>query len=74
MNRIQLKFGHLLPEIKEKFVNDGIEICCECGSLETTILTKGIYCRVCRSFSIFKKRRLELISPIEDYRQLDDDD
>jgi len=72
MNVLQLKFGHLLPEIKEKFVNEDIEICCECGGLETTILTRGIYCRVCRSFRSFKERKFEQIST--QYEQFDDDD
>ncbi len=74
MNGIQLKFGHLLPEIQEKFVNDGVKICCECGSLKTTILTRAIYCRSCQSFRSFKKGKLELSSPLESYKQFDDDD
>ncbi len=74
MNGIQLKFGHLLPVIKEKFVNDGVKICCECGSLKTTILTGAIYCRDCRSFRSFKKGKFELIPPLESYERFDDDD
>lgn len=72
MNGIQLKFGHLLPEFKEEFVNDGVKICCECGSLETTILTRAIYCRSCQSFRSFKKRKFKQIST--QYEQFDDDD
>jgi len=72
MNGNQLKFGHLLPEFKEEFVNDGVKICCECGSLNTTILTRAIYCRGCRSFRSFKKRKFELI-PLESYEHFDDD-
>ncbi len=71
MNGNQLKFGHLLPEIKEKLVNAGIKICCECGSEKTTILTRVIYCRVCRSFRRFKKKKFELLPP---YLVYDDDD
>ena len=73
MNGIQLKFGHLLPEIKKKFVNDGVKICCECGSLKTTILTRAIYCRSCRSFRSYKKIKIKFI-PIESYERFDDDD
>ena len=72
MNGLQLKFGHLLPEIKEKFVNEGVKICCECGSLKTTILTRSIYCRGCRSFRSFKERKFEHIST--QYEQFEDDD
>ena len=74
MNGIQLKFGHLLPNIKEKFVNDEVKICCECGSLETTILTRAIYCRSCQSFRSFKKGKFELIPSLESYEHFDDDD
>jgi len=55
MNGPQLKFAHLVPENNKKFAVDGIEICCDCGSSVTTILTFGIYCRGCRSFRFFKK-------------------
>jgi len=74
MNGIQLKFGHLLPEIIEKFVNYGVKICCECGSLKTTINTRAIYCRDCKSLRSFKKGKFELIPPFESYEQFDDDD
>ena len=74
MNGNQLKFGHLLPEFQEEFVNDGVKICCECGSLKTTILTRAIYCRLCQSFRSFKKGKLELIPPLESYEDFDDDD
>ena len=36
---------------------EGIMVCIECGSPNTTILTKTIYCRDCRSFKIFRKRK-----------------
>jgi len=72
MNGIQLKFCNLVPEIKKKFINEDVEICCECGGVETTILTSGIYCRICRSFKLFKKRKNEII-PVP-YVEFDDDD
>ena len=43
-------------ENNEKTV-DGIIVCIECGSPNTTILTKAIYCRDCRSFKLFRKRK-----------------
>jgi DNA-directed RNA polymerase subunit RPC12/RpoP len=43
-------------ETYEKAV-EGIMVCIECGSPNTTILTKAIYCRDCRSFKIFRKRK-----------------
>ncbi len=43
-------------EIQEKAV-EGIMVCIECGSTNTTILTKAIYCRDCRSFKLFRKRK-----------------
>jgi DNA-directed RNA polymerase subunit RPC12/RpoP len=43
-------------ESNEKTV-DGIIVCIECGSPNTTILTKAIYCRDCRSFKLFRKRK-----------------
>ena len=36
---------------------EGIRVCIECGSPDTTILTKGIYCRDCRSFKLFRRRK-----------------
>jgi len=54
MNGPQLKFAHLVPENNKKFAVDGVTICIDCGSLETTILTFAIYCRICRSFRLFK--------------------
>jgi len=36
---------------------EGIRVCIECGSPDTTILTKAIYCRDCRSFKLFRKRK-----------------
>jgi len=43
-------------ETYEKTV-EGIRVCIECGSPKTTILTKAIYCRDCRSFKLFRKRK-----------------
>ncbi len=43
-------------ETYEKTV-EGIMVCIECGSPDTTILTKAIYCRDCRSFNLFRKRK-----------------
>jgi len=43
-------------ETYEKTV-EGIRVCIECGSPNTTILTKAIYCRDCRSFKLFRKRK-----------------
>jgi len=54
MNSPQLKFAHLVPENNKKFAVDDVTICIDCGSLETTILTFAIYCRICRSFRLFK--------------------
>ena len=56
MNGPQLEFAHLVPENNKKFAVDGIKICCDCGSLKTTILTFGTYCRTCRSFRLFKEK------------------
>jgi len=54
MAPLQLKEKH--EETCEKTV-EGIMVCIECGSPNTTILTKVIYCRDCRSFKIFRKRK-----------------
>ncbi|MCH9042022.1 MAG: hypothetical protein QQN53_06050 [Nitrosopumilus sp.] len=54
MAQLQLKEKH--EETHEKIV-EGVIICIECGSPNTTILTKAIYCRDCRSFKLFKKRK-----------------
>jgi len=43
-------------ETFEKAV-EGIRVCIECGSPKTTILTKAIYCRDCRSFKLFSIRK-----------------
>ena len=57
MNGTQLRFGYLLSwNDDQKFAVEGIEICCDCGSTETTILTSGIYCRTCRSFRLYLNR------------------
>jgi len=56
MNGPKLKFANLVPENDKKFAVDGVEICCDCGSEKTTILTSGIYCRSCRSFRLFENK------------------
>ena len=54
MNGTQLKYGHLLPlNNGRNFAVKGIEICCDCGSIVTTILKNGIYCRTCRSLRLY---------------------
>jgi len=45
------------PEETYEKTIEGIKICIECGSPDTTILTKAIYCRDCRSFKLFRKRK-----------------
>jgi ribosomal protein L40E len=54
MAELQLKEKH--EETCEKAV-EGIMICIECGSPNTTVLTKAIYCRDCRGFKLFRKRK-----------------
>ena len=54
MAPLQLKEKH--EETSEKAV-EGIMVCIECGSPNTTILTRVIYCRDCRSFKSFRKRK-----------------
>jgi len=56
MNIVQLKYGHLLPDNTKKYAVKRIKICIDCGSIKTTILTRGIYCRICRSFRLFHNR------------------
>jgi len=63
MNGTKLKFGHLIPNNNKQFVVDGIEICCECGSEQATILTSGLYCRHCRSFRLFHNRLNDRFRP-----------
>ena len=55
MNAAQLKFADFVPENNERCVVEGVEICCECGSVEITILTFGLYCRTCQNFRLFKE-------------------
>jgi len=45
------------PEESNENPVEGIIICIECGSPNSTILTKAIYCRNCRSFKLFRKRK-----------------
>ncbi len=54
MAPLQLKEKH--EETHEKAV-EGIRVCIECGSPSTTVLTKAIYCRDCRGFKLFRKRK-----------------
>ena len=54
MAPLQLKEKH--EETYEKAV-EGIIVCIECGSPNTTILTKAIYCRDCRNLKLFRKRK-----------------
>jgi len=55
MQALELKFAGSVPENDKKYAVDGIVICCDCGSPETTILTLGVYCRSCRSFRLFRE-------------------
>ncbi len=52
----ELKYAHLIPENDKKFAVNEIVICCDCGNEGTTILTRGIYCRACRSFRLFENK------------------
>ena len=54
MAELQLNEKH--EETCEKAV-EGIRVCIECGSPNTTILTEAIYCRDCRIFKLFRKRK-----------------
>jgi len=54
MTPLQLKEK---PEETYEETVEGIRVCIECGSPDTTILTKAIYCRDCRSFKLFRKRK-----------------
>jgi len=54
MAELQLKEKH---EESNKKIVEGIMICIECGSPNTTVLTKAIYCRDCRGFKLFRKRK-----------------
>jgi len=54
MAPLQLKEKH--EESNENPV-EGIRVCIECGTPNTTILTKAIYCRECRIFKPFRKRK-----------------
>ena len=50
----ELKFADIIPGNNKKLVDDRIKICCDCGSLDTTIFLYGIYCTVCKSSRLFK--------------------
>jgi len=52
----QLQLKEKPEETHEKIV-EGVIVCIECGSPNTTILTKAIYCRDCQIFKLFRKRK-----------------
>ena len=54
MTQLQLKEKH--EEANETPV-EGIMVCIECGSPNTTILTNSIYCRDCRNLKLFRERK-----------------
>jgi len=56
---------------EEKSAYYGIVICCDCGSSDTTLSKKGVYCNECKSFRRFEKKKFELLPP---YARYDDDD
>jgi hypothetical protein len=60
---MELNFGHLIPENHQKSAVNGIEICCDCGEVETTVLTYGIYCQPCRKFRHFIKKLTTTYQP-----------
>jgi len=43
----------------ENLVVEGVFICINCGSIHSTVLKKAVYCRDCRSFSLFTKKAHE---------------
>ena len=45
------------PEETCEIPVEGIRVCIECGSPNTTILTKAIYCRDCRNLKMFRERK-----------------
>ncbi len=45
--------------INENSVVEGVFICINCGSTHSTVLKKAVYCRDCRSFSLFMKKTHE---------------
>jgi hypothetical protein len=53
MDNVKLHFEHLIPK---NAVIGGIEVCCDCGGSDTTLLTYGIYCQTCRKFRDFIKK------------------
>ena len=54
MTQLQLKEK---PEESNEKAVEGVMVCIECGSPNTTILTKSIYCRECRIFKLIRKRK-----------------
>ena len=63
MNNVEVHFGDIIPENNKNNAIDGIEICCDCGGIETTILTYGIYCQSCRKFRTFVKKLTTIYHP-----------
>jgi hypothetical protein len=51
----------------------GVVICCDCGSVNTILTKKGVYCNHCKNFRKFQKGKFELIPPLERYERFDDD-
>jgi len=64
---VPLQLKEKPEETYEKTV-EGIRVCIECGSPNTTILTKAIYCRDCRRFKLFRKRKS--IKTVLEFREL----
>ena len=71
MQAQELKFAGLVPENDKKYAVDGIVICCNCGSEQTTILNFGIYCRDCRSFRLFREMTRRSYEPTGTVLDLD---
>ena len=42
------------PKNAESVVSEGVLICVNCDYTNTTVLTKGVYCPICRSLRIFQ--------------------
>ena len=56
MDSFNLEYDKVAPENHKTGVYDGVSICCDCGSTSTTILSFGIYCRVCRGLRHFMNK------------------
>jgi len=64
----------MLRNDEKKSVMYGVVICCDCGSTDTALTKKGVYCNECNSFRRFQKGKFELIPPLKKYEVFDDDD